>query len=104
MSSGSCRPLPSARPSALPRLPLTLSVCAVASNRDILKIFGFETDEDAEKLTYYTFLSMARAGVRALEWYDAKTGNHGQAHMQSVHFYRPAPYSSIVLSSDDSST
>jgi len=26
---------------------------------------------------------MARAGVRALEWYDPKTQKHGQAHMQA---------------------
>lgn len=26
---------------------------------------------------------MARAGVRALEWYDPQTGKHGQAHMQA---------------------
>lgn len=55
----------------------------LASNRDILNIFKYESDEDAENLIYYTFVVMARAGVRALEWYDPKTGKHGQAHMEA---------------------
>lgn len=36
---------------------------AVSSNRNILSIFKFETQEDCDKLVYYTFLSMARAGI-----------------------------------------
>lgn len=35
----------------------------MASNRDILNIFKYESDEDAENLIYYTFVVMARAGV-----------------------------------------
>lgn len=35
----------------------------VSSNHDILSIFKFETEEDCNKLVYYTFLSMARAGI-----------------------------------------
>lgn len=35
----------------------------LASNRDILNIFAYNSDEDAENLIYYTFLVMARAGV-----------------------------------------
>ncbi|KAM0749538.1 aflatoxin-detoxifizyme [Meredithblackwellia eburnea MCA 4105] len=54
----------------------------LASNQDILDIFKY-TGKDAEDLIYYTFLVMVRAGVRALEWYDPKTGKHGQAHMEA---------------------
>jgi dipeptidyl-peptidase III len=32
---------------------------------------------------YITFLSMARAGLKGLEFYDPATGKHGQAHMQA---------------------
>ncbi|KAM0787893.1 hypothetical protein ACM66B_003943 [Microbotryomycetes sp. NB124-2] len=51
--------------------------------RPILDIFGYKSDEDAHNLIYWTFLTMARAGVRALEWYDPKTKKHGQAHMEA---------------------
>ncbi|KAA1076581.1 hypothetical protein PGT21_012279 [Puccinia graminis f. sp. tritici] len=55
----------------------------LCSNREILKIFGYEEKEDIETIQYMTFLLMARAGVRALEWYDPQTKKHGQAHMQA---------------------
>ncbi|KAG0147653.1 hypothetical protein CROQUDRAFT_655859 [Cronartium quercuum f. sp. fusiforme G11] len=55
----------------------------LCSNREILGIFGYESEEDIETVQYMTFLLMARAGVRALEWYDPQTGKHGQAHMQA---------------------
>jgi hypothetical protein len=32
---------------------------------------------------HMTFLTMARAGLRALEYFDPATGTHGQAHMQA---------------------
>lgn len=35
----------------------------MSSNREILSIFKFDSQEDADKLVYYTFLVMARAGV-----------------------------------------
>jgi len=42
------------------------------------------TDErDVEDIQYITFLTMARAGLRGLEFYDPVTGKHGQAHMQA---------------------
>jgi len=55
----------------------------LCSNIEILKIFGYEDPHDIETIQYMTFLLMARAGVRALEWYDPKTQKHGQAHMQA---------------------
>ena len=36
-----------------------------------------------EDIQYVTFLLMARAGLRALEFYDPATQKHGQAHMQA---------------------
>ncbi|CAH7671578.1 peptidase family M49-domain-containing protein [Phakopsora pachyrhizi] len=55
----------------------------LCSNLEILKIFGYEKDDEIETIQYMTFLLMARAGVRALEWYDPVTHKHGQAHMQA---------------------
>ncbi|MBW0514372.1 hypothetical protein O181_054087 [Austropuccinia psidii MF-1] len=55
----------------------------LCSNLEILKIFGYDKTEDIVTIQYMTFLLMARAGVRALEWYDPQTGKHGQAHMQA---------------------
>lgn len=34
-------------------------------------------------MQFVTFLLMARAGLRALEFFDPSTGKHGQAHMQA---------------------
>lgn len=55
----------------------------LASNRDIAAIFGLTSQQDQDDLAYYTFVVMARAGVRALEWFDPATGRHGQAHMEA---------------------
>lgn len=55
----------------------------LASNRDIAAIFGLTSRQDQDDLAYYTFVVMARAGVRALEWFDPATGRHGQAHMEA---------------------
>ena len=43
----------------------------------------YETQQDIEEIQYITFLLMARAGLKALEFYDPKTKKHGQAHMQA---------------------
>ncbi|KIL69741.1 hypothetical protein M378DRAFT_1049236 [Amanita muscaria Koide BX008] len=55
----------------------------LVSNSDILKIFSYVDKQDVEDIQYVTFLLMARAGLRALEFYDPKIGKHGQAHMQA---------------------
>ncbi|SGZ32256.1 BQ5605_C040g11835 [Microbotryum silenes-dioicae] len=57
----------------------------LASHREIQEIFEITQQVDRENLVYYTFLSMARAGVKALEWYDPLTARHGQAHMEARH-------------------
>jgi len=55
----------------------------LASNPTILEIFGYTDKKTTEDVVYITFLLMARAGLRALEFYDPATGKHGQAHMQA---------------------
>ncbi|KZP31688.1 aflatoxin-detoxifizyme [Athelia psychrophila] len=55
----------------------------LVSNPDILKIFNYTDKQEIEEIQYITFLLMARAGIRALEFYDPKTKKHGQAHMQA---------------------
>ncbi|KAF9005642.1 aflatoxin-detoxifizyme [Cyathus striatus] len=55
----------------------------LVSNPDILKIFNYVDQKDIEEIQYITFLLMARAGLRALEFYDPATQKHGQAHMQA---------------------
>jgi dipeptidyl-peptidase-3 len=55
----------------------------LVSNPDILKIFSYTDKQDIEDIQYITFLLMARAGIRALEFYDPANKKHGQAHMQA---------------------
>ncbi|KAJ2984708.1 hypothetical protein NUW54_g10409 [Trametes sanguinea] len=55
----------------------------LVSNLDILKIFDYTDKQTVEDIQYITFLLMARAGLRALEFYDPATKKHGQAHMQA---------------------
>jgi len=55
----------------------------LVSNPDILKIFNYTDKEDIENIQYITFLLMARAGLKGLEFYDPVTQKHGQAHMQA---------------------
>ncbi|KAJ7046776.1 aflatoxin-detoxifizyme [Mycena alexandri] len=55
----------------------------LASNIEILNIFKYTDQKDIEDIQYISFLLMARAGVRALEYYDPDTKKHGQAHMQA---------------------
>lgn len=61
---------------------------ALSCDFDILKIFGFgsgETDinNEAGDVLYAGYLSMARAGIAALEFWDPKSRKWGQAHMQA---------------------
>lgn len=55
----------------------------LVSNLDILKIFNYVDQKEIEDIQYITFLLMARAGLRALEYYDPASQKHGQAHMQA---------------------
>jgi dipeptidyl-peptidase III len=54
----------------------------------VLKIFGFgngseDIDGPAGDILYASYLSMARAGIAALEFWDPKSRKWGQAHMQA---------------------
>ncbi|KIM87068.1 hypothetical protein PILCRDRAFT_815526 [Piloderma croceum F 1598] len=55
----------------------------LAGNLDILRIFKYTDKQDIEDIQYIIFLLMARAGIRALEFYDPENKKHGQAHMQA---------------------
>ncbi|KAI5997175.1 peptidase family M49-domain-containing protein [Pisolithus albus] len=55
----------------------------LANHPTILKIFGYTDKKDVEDIVFITFLIMARAGLRGLEYYDPITKKHGQAHMQA---------------------
>ncbi|KAJ7721691.1 aflatoxin-detoxifizyme [Mycena olivaceomarginata] len=52
-------------------------------NTEILGIFKYTDKKEIEDIQFISFLLMARAGVRALEYYDPTTKKHGQAHMQA---------------------
>ncbi|KAF8212242.1 aflatoxin-detoxifizyme [Mycena galopus ATCC 62051] len=55
----------------------------LASNTEILGIFKYTDKKEIEDIQFISFLLMARAGIRALEFYDPTTKKHGQAHMQA---------------------
>ncbi|KAJ6502555.1 aflatoxin-detoxifizyme [Mycena sanguinolenta] len=55
----------------------------LCSNSEILSIFKYTDKKDIEDIQFISFLLMARAGIRALEFYDPATKKHGQAHMQA---------------------
>lgn len=58
---------------------------ALCCDFDILSIFGFTggIDGEAGDVLYAAYLSMARAGIAALEFWDPKSKKWGQAHMQA---------------------
>ncbi|KAJ7278369.1 aflatoxin-detoxifizyme [Mycena rebaudengoi] len=55
----------------------------LASNLEILSIFKYTDEQEIEDIQYISFLLMARAGLRALEYYNPATKKHGQAHFQA---------------------
>ncbi|KAF2761802.1 dipeptidyl-peptidase III [Pseudovirgaria hyperparasitica] len=61
---------------------------ALTCDFDILEIFGLGNGKDdidgpAGDVLYASYLSMARAGIAALEFWDPKSRKWGQAHMQA---------------------
>ena len=61
---------------------------ALGCDFEILKVFGFGNGEvdmtnEAGDVLYASYLSMARAGVMALEFWDPASKKWGQAHMQA---------------------
>ncbi|GAA5980189.1 hypothetical protein JCM5350_000865 [Sporobolomyces pararoseus] len=55
----------------------------LASNPEILEIFGYKNQEEKDDCTYWSFMVMVRAGVRALEFYDPVKDVTEQAHMRA---------------------
>lgn len=61
---------------------------ALSCDFSVLQIFGFgdgttNMDGEAGDVLYAAYLSMARAGIAALEFWDPKSRKWGQAHMQA---------------------
>ena len=61
---------------------------ALSCDFEILKIFGFgdgeiDINSKAGDVLYSSYLSMARAGIVALEYWDPKSKKWGQIHMQA---------------------
>ncbi|KAL2042866.1 hypothetical protein N7G274_004626 [Stereocaulon virgatum] len=63
---------------------------ALSCDFNILKIFGFDTGKGdidmsskAGDVLYTSYLSMARAGIMAMEFWDPKSKKWGQIHMQA---------------------
>jgi dipeptidyl-peptidase-3 len=61
---------------------------ALSCEFPILQLFGFgdgkvDMDGEAGDVLYAAYLSMARAGITALEFWDPKSRKWGQAHMQA---------------------
>ncbi|ODV97053.1 hypothetical protein PACTADRAFT_39683 [Pachysolen tannophilus NRRL Y-2460] len=50
---------------------------------DFLEIFGFSKKEIQDKIVLTSFLTMARAGLIGIEYWEPNTGKWGQAHMQA---------------------
>lgn len=63
---------------------------ALSCDFEVLRIFGFgdgteagSMDGEAGDVLYAGYLSMARAGIAALEFWDPKSSKWGQPHMQA---------------------
>lgn len=61
---------------------------ALSCDFEILQIFGFgdgtvDINSEAGDVLYAAYLSMARAGITALEFWDPKSKKWGQPHMQA---------------------
>jgi len=61
---------------------------ALSCDFSVLQIFGFgdgqeDINSEAGDILYAAYLSMARAGIAALEFWDPKSRKWGQAHMQA---------------------
>lgn len=55
----------------------------LVTDRKLLEIFGYKTKEEQDKVIYVSYLSMCRAGLLALEFYDPKNKKWGQPHCQA---------------------
>lgn len=60
-----------------------MSTLHVGATLKCSRAVQYMDEKDKEDIQYINFLLMARAGLRALEFYDPATQKHGQAHMQA---------------------
>ncbi len=54
----------------------------LCTHPDVMRVFG-HTGQEASDIAYINWLLMARAGLDALSYYDAKSNTFGQSHMQA---------------------
>lgn len=55
----------------------------LGTNRKLLEIFGYKTKKEQDDIIYVMYLSMCRAGLLSMEYYDPKHMKWGQAHCQA---------------------
>lgn len=55
----------------------------LVTDRKLLEIFGYHTNEEQDLIIYTSYLTMCRAGLLALEFYDPQNKKWGQAHCQA---------------------
>ena len=55
----------------------------LGTNRKLLEIFGYRTKQEQDDIIYVMYVSMCRAGLLSMEYYDPKHGKWGQAHCQA---------------------
>lgn len=55
----------------------------LGTNRKLLEIFGYKTKQEQDDIIYVMYVSMCRAGLLSMEFYDPKHGKWGQAHCQA---------------------
>ncbi|QPG76406.1 hypothetical protein FOA43_003795 [Brettanomyces nanus] len=55
----------------------------LVTDRKLLEIFGYHTKEEQDRVIYVSYLSMCRAGLLALEFYDPENKKWGQPHCQA---------------------
>lgn len=55
----------------------------LGTNRKLLEIFGYKTKKEQDDIIYVMYLSMCRAGLLAMEYYDPNYKKWGQAHCQA---------------------
>jgi dipeptidyl-peptidase-3 len=55
----------------------------LGTNRKLLEIFGYKTKKEQDDIIFIMYVSMCRAGLLSMEYYDAKHCKWGQAHCQA---------------------
>lgn len=55
----------------------------LCTNRKLLEIFGYKTKEEQDDIIYIMYVSMCRAGLLSMEYYDPNSKKWGSAHCQA---------------------